>query len=155
MSQRAAAARGAAAPPPPPSSPPPPHPLCPDTLTPSLMRPATPRPQHLPLRPCHLCLQERRRLLRPRRPRPPTPGRSVGCAAFSGSPYQRRRCAGSPTSGRWRCGSSSIRLTSAPWRSSSGSRRRRGQVHEPQCRPRRPRIASPGLVPSRRAPRRR
>lgn len=155
MSQRAAAARGAAAPLPPPTPPPLPRPLCPDTRTPSLMRPAMPGPQHLPLRPCRLRLQERRRLLHPRRPRPPTAGRSVEFAASSGSPYQRRRCAGSPTSGRWRCGSSSTRLTSAPWRSSSGSRRRLRRARERQRRTRRPRIASPGPVPSRRAPRRR
>lgn len=154
MSQRAAAAMGAAALLPPPSPAPLTYPLCPDTLTPSRMQPAAPRSPHLPLHPCRPCLRGRRRhLLRSRRPCPPTPGRSVESAASSGSPYQRRRCAGSPTSGRWRCGSSSTRLTSALWRSSLGIRRRRRHVRERPTPG--PQITSPGLGPSRRAPKRR
>lgn len=128
MSQRAAAAREAAAPLPPTS--PPTHPLCLDTLTtpylPSAM-PPTPLSTELPhLLPCRPHLQEHPRRLRPHLPTT-TRGRSAACAASSGSRYRRRRYGESPTSGRWRCGSSSTRSTFARWRSCSGSRRMLGQ----------------------------
>lgn len=157
MSQRAAAARGVAAPH---RSPPPPpiRPLCPDKHTaarpPSVMPPTRLNiklPHRLPCRP-HL----QGHPLRPLRPRPPTTtrGRSAVSAASSGSRYLRRRCAESPTSGRWRCGSSSsTRLTFAPWRSCLGSRRRRRQACAAKHSTLEPQLVFPGLVPSRRAAR--
>lgn len=129
MSQRAAAVRGAAAPLPP--SPPQIHPLCPKTLTPPCLPSVTaqtpPSMKRLLRRPCHHPLQSPSLRLRPWQPCPQTTmqGRSAACAASSGNRSQRRRYAGSPTSGRWRCGSSSSRLTFALWRSCSGSRRTR------------------------------
>lgn len=158
MSQRAAAVRGAAAPLHPPS-PPLTHPLCLDKLTPahcpSVMPPA-PLSMKLPhLLPCRPHLQGHPRPLHPRQPRPPTTtrGRSAASAVSSGSRYQRRRYVGSPTSGRWRCGSSSTRSMFAPWRSCSASRRRRRQAYVSERQPLEPQLVSPGLAPSRRAAR--
>lgn len=124
-----AAVRGAAAPPLT-------RPLCPDTFTPTCL-PSTMLQAPLSMKPpllllCHphlpplLLLHHLRRLC----PRTTTLGRSVVCAAFSGNRSRRRRCAGSPTSGRWRCDSSSTRSTFALWRSCSGSRRRRRPAFE-------------------------
>lgn len=154
MSQRAAAARGAAAPLPP--SLPLTRPLCLDTLTPPHLPSVTPRTpsMKLPLLlPCHPRLPGLPRLCRPQHPCPPATmrGRSAVYAASSGNRSQRRRSAGSPTSGRWRCGSSSTRSTSALWRSCSGSRRRQWQAYVGWLRPLEPQPVSPGPGPLKRA----
>lgn len=122
MSPRAAAARRAA------PSLPLTCPPCLQTLIPpclflamSLTSPSRTTP--LPSRPRPL---EHLHPHHPQQPRPPTPtGEKSGvCGASTGSPSQRRRSAGSQTSGRLRSGSSSSRSTSALWRSCLGSRRR-------------------------------
>ena len=96
-----------------------------------------------PLRP-HPLLPLSRRSAR----RPTARGRSAGCAASTGRPSPRRRCGGSPTSGRWPCGSSSTRSTCAPWRSCSASRRRAPGAVPP---PVEPHAADAPEPPSRRA----
>lgn len=146
MSQRAAAVRVAAAPLHPPS-PPLTLPLClgipMPAHQPSMMPPTQRSTKHLHLLPYHLHLQGRPHPLHLQPHPPTTQGRSAGSAASSGSQYRRRRCAGNPTSGRWRCGSSSTRSMCAPWRSCSASRRRRRQAYVRQHQLLEPYLVSP------------